>query len=87
MRKVTRYFRNNVAVGLAYPRAFNSTGDTLFLNGSIVAYHALVRVKLATGGWGYREKVPAFRNRQEEIDAAEISKIINDPDEQGRWPE
>jgi PelA/Pel-15E family pectate lyase len=42
------------AVGMAYLEAFNTTGDTLFLNGAISAAHALAWGQLASGGWDYR---------------------------------
>lgn len=42
------------AVGIVLLEAYNSTGDTLFLNGAISAARALVWGQLASGGWDYR---------------------------------
>jgi hypothetical protein len=41
------------AVGQAFLEAYNSTGDTLFLNSAISAARALVWGQLASGGWDY----------------------------------
>mgnify|MGYP001767948610 CR=1 FL=1 len=58
---------------MAFLIAFKATGDTFSLTGAIAASDTTVWGQLATSGWDYREKVLAYRNRQEEIDTAEIS--------------
>ena len=42
------------SVGMAFLRAYEATGDTLFLNGAVEAAQALVWGQLASGGWDYR---------------------------------
>ena len=42
------------SVGMAFLRAYDATGDTLFLNGAVEAAQALVWGQLASGGWDYR---------------------------------
>ncbi|MXX36981.1 MAG: hypothetical protein F4Y91_20680 [Gemmatimonadetes bacterium] len=42
------------AVGMAFLRAYEATGDTLFLNGAVEAAQALVWGQLSSGGWDYR---------------------------------
>jgi len=42
------------AVGMAFLKAYDATGDTLFLNGAVDAARALVWGQLASGGWDYR---------------------------------
>lgn len=42
------------AVGMAFLRAWEATGDTLFLDGAVESARALAWGQLASGGWDYR---------------------------------
>ena len=42
------------SVGMAFLRAWEATGDTLFLDGAVEAARALAWGQLASGGWDYR---------------------------------
>ena len=42
------------SVGMAFLRAYEATGDTLFLDGAVEAARALAWGQLASGGWDYR---------------------------------
>jgi PelA/Pel-15E family pectate lyase len=42
------------AVGLAYVRAYNATGEQQFLDAAVAAAHALCFGQLGSGGWPYR---------------------------------
>jgi hypothetical protein len=52
------------AVGMAFLRAYEATGDRFFLDAAIETAHALVETQLASGGWDYRlEFDPKERRR------------------------
>jgi hypothetical protein len=52
------------AVGMAYLRAHEATGDGAYLEAARETAHALVRTQLASGGWDYRIEFDSEKRRQ-----------------------
>ena len=52
------------AVGLAFLRSYQGTGDRFYLEAAIETAHALVETQLASGGWDYRLEFDPKKRQQ-----------------------